>query len=119
MDMELREKVIELAKTLQDYKAVDVTVLDLTKKNTFTDYFIIATATSATHAGGLEKQGSDKAISLDLSQIKKIQKISDGDEWKLIDLGDVVIHIMSEVARKFYALEKLWYDADVIFKSES
>mgnify|MGYP000166522164 CR=1 FL=1 len=59
--MDLQEKVIELAKSLQDYKAADVVVLDLTKKNTFTDYFVIATAGSATHAGGLEKQVSEKA----------------------------------------------------------
>ena len=115
--MDLQEKVIELAKSLQDYKAADVVVLDLTKKNTFTDYFVIATAGSATHAGGLEKQVSEKAAVIDLPPIKKMQKIADGDEWKLLDLGDVVIHIMSEVARKFYSLEKLWYDAEPIFKS--
>ena len=115
--MDVQEKVLELAKSLQDCKAADVVVLDLTKKNTFTDYFVIATASSATHAGGLEKQVSEKASELELSQIKKVQKIADGDEWKLLDLGDVVIHIMSEVARKFYSLEKLWYDAEPIFKS--
>lgn len=115
--MELSEKAIQLAKNLHDYKAVDVIVLDLTDKNVFTDYFIIATSNSATHAGGLEKKVFEEAEQLGLEETQKRQKVSDGDEWKLVDLGSIVIHIMSETARKFYDLEKLWFDTKVLFKA--
>ncbi|MEL3907856.1 MAG: ribosome silencing factor [Treponemataceae bacterium] len=115
--MELSEKAIQIGKTLQDYKAGDVMVLDLTEKNVFTDYFIIATSNSVAHATGLEKKVFEEAEKLNLEETRKLQKISDGDEWKLIDLGLVVIHIMTETARKFYDLEKLWFDTKVLFKA--
>lgn len=112
--MELEEKAIHIAKTLEDYKADHVIVLDLTEKNVFTDYFVIATSSSAVHASGLEKHVLDEAEELGLEEIKKTKKMDDGDEWKLIDLGNIVVHIMTPLARKFYELEKLWYDAKYI-----
>jgi ribosome-associated protein len=41
------------------------------------------------------------------------------DEWRLIDLGAIVIHLMTEKARSFYELERLWGAADVVYKSSS
>lgn len=113
--MNLTKKAIELAKTLEDYKAQNVVVLDLTKKNIFTDYFIIVTSSSETHADGLEKRVYEQAKKLDLAEIKKIKKTNDGSEWKLIDFGDIIVHIMTPIARSFYELEKLWYDAEYIY----
>lgn len=114
--MEANEKAVNLGKKLQDYKGRDVVVLDFTEKSMFTDYFVIATSTSNAHASSLEKRICEEAKKLGLEELKKIRKMSDGDEWKLIDFGIIVVHIMSETARKFYDLEKLWYDAECLFK---
>lgn len=113
--MNISEKAISIAKILEDYKGENVVVLDLSEKNTFTDYFIIASSSSVSHSKGLEKHVFEEAEKLDLKEVKKISKTSDGDEWKLIDLGEIVVHIMTPLARRFYELEKLWYDAKYIF----
>ena len=113
--MNISEKAISIAKILEDYKGENVVVLDLSEKNTFTDYFIIASSSSVSYSKGLEKHVIEEAEKLDLKEVKKISKSSDGDEWKLIDLGEIVVHIMTPLARKFYELEKLWYDAKYIF----
>lgn len=109
--MDVQKIALSLAKTMVDYKGKDVVVLDLTEKNVWTDYFIIVTAGSATHAAGLEKYAEEAAEAAGLERMKTSKKIDDGDDWRLLDFNRIVIHIMSEVARNFYDLEKLWYDA--------
>lgn len=113
-NMELKEKALQLGKTLKEYKGLDVVVLDLTAKNTWTDYFIITTCTSAAHSDGLERHILEEAEKLELDKRKRTRKNDDGEDWKLIDLNEIVIHIMSDVARKFYDLEKLMFDATTL-----
>ncbi|MBQ7611957.1 MAG: ribosome silencing factor [Spirochaetaceae bacterium] len=114
----VKEKALTLAKTLELYKGANVIVLDLSQKNIWTDFFVIATSTSAAHSDGLVRHVLEQAQELELDNIKKLKKIDDGEEWKLIDLGQIVVHIMSEKARSFYELEKLWYDAVPAYKGD-
>ena len=107
---------IELGKLLKDFKAEDTVVLDLREKNIWTDFFIICTVTSAAHAGGLEKRIYEAMPQYGLEEYHTKRKMPDGDEWKLIDLGGIVIHLMSQTARNFYSLEKIWYDSKNILQ---
>lgn len=102
---------MELGKLLKDFKAEDVAVLDLRDKNIWTDFFIICTVNSVAHASGLEKRIYEAMPELGLEAYHTKRKMPDGDEWKLIDLGGIVIHLMSQTARNFYNLEKIWYDS--------
>jgi ribosome-associated protein len=108
---QLTSNAAVLGELLQEHKGQDVSVLDLRGVIDWTDFFIIATASSKTHMDGLERHVKDdcreKGIEIMGSSGFKKSKTID-DEWRLIDLGWAVIHLMNKQARDFYELEKLW-----------
>lgn len=107
----MADAAVAIGRLLREGKASDVVVLDITGKNSFADFFVIATVASATQSQGLQKQvlGALKDLGLEVRPARR--KLPDGDDWVLIDLGDVIVHLMSETARSFYDLEKLWFGA--------
>ena len=108
------EKAIEIAKLMQDGKGSDVTLIDISGLNSWTDYFVIVTVTSSTQQQGLAKQIKDYIKENDLEIHPVNRRSPNGDDWNLIDLGAIVIHLMSAQAREFYNLEKLWFNGKVI-----
>lgn len=114
MEKTLKDKVLEIAQLLEDGKGINVTAIDISKLNSWTDYFVISTVTSGAHWQGLFKQIKDYSKENGLEIHKVHQKATQGDEWNLIDLGPVVVHLMSEEARNFYELEKLWHAGEII-----
>ncbi len=110
----MEEKAIEIAKLMEDGKGNDVTLLDISGLNSWTDYFVIVTVTSSTHWQGLYKQVKDYIKDNDLEIHVTNRKSPDGDDWNLIDLGAIVVHLMSESARSFCDLEKLWHAGKTI-----
>ena len=94
---------------LGDMKARDVIDLDVRAKTTITDHFIIATSTSSRHALAV----SDRVV--DAAKENGVRPLGvegrDAADWILIDLGDVVVHVMQDAARRFYDLEELWRTA--------
>ena len=108
------EKAREIAKLMEDGKGKDVTLLDISGLNSWTDYFVIVTVNSSAHWQGLYKQVKEYIKENDLEIHLTNKKKPDGDDWNLIDLGAIVIHLMSEQARQFYDLEKLWHNGKII-----
>lgn len=91
---------------VEDLKANDIQTIDVEHLTNMMDKIVICTASSSTHA---------KAIAKNLEQELKTNKISilgieggNKADWVLVDIGDVVAHIMLEETRELYALEKLW-----------
>jgi len=111
-----REAAVKLGQLLVDHKGEKVMVLDVSGTNTWADYFIIATVTSSAHSRGLQKYIYEELKGLGLALRPTKRKMPDGDEWLLIDLGDVVVHLMSATARTFYDLEKLWFGVPDLLK---
>ncbi len=109
-----KDNALEIAQILEDGKAENVRVLDVSELNSWTDYFVIATIHSSAHWQGLAKQVKDYTKANDMMIHVANQKTSDGDDWNLIDIGNVVVHLMSETAREFYDLEKLWHAGAVL-----
>ena len=106
----LEEKVLELAKILEDGKGENVCVIDVSGINSWTDYFIIVTANSGSLAHGLYKNIKDFTKENDLQIYVPHRKNPSGDDWILVDMGAIVVHLMSKEARDFYDLEILWFN---------
>jgi ribosome-associated protein len=109
-----KQMALEIAALIEDGKGQDIVVLDVSALNSWTDCFVIATITSSTHHKSLYKfvkdycRDSEGAIEIYVPN----KKIPDGDDWVLIDLGVIVVHLMSSEARGFYDLEKLWHNGE-------
>jgi ribosome-associated protein len=95
---------------LADHSGGDVVVMDMRELNFWTDFFVIATVTSGAHLSGLERHVKDLAGEKGLP-MRCSRKTDSDDEWRLLDLGNVVIHLMSSKSRSFYELERLWSTA--------
>lgn len=91
---------------LEDTKAVDIAELDVRGLTVVMDYMIVAGGTSNRHVKALADHLVEKAAE---QGVKPIGLEGDNDaEWVLVDLGDIVVHIMLPDIRAFYNLEKLW-----------
>ena len=104
---------IETLKTLaidalEELKARDITQLDVAKLTDFTDLMVIASGTSTRHVSALAQNLVEKAKEQGL-QPRGVEG-GDNADWVLVDLGDVIVHVMLPEARALYDLERLWAD---------
>ena len=91
---------------LDDLKAQSVLRLDVRHLTSMTDVMIIASGRSARHVRAVAQALLERCEEVGIKPIGV--EGEDGGEWVLVDLGDVVAHIMVPNVREFYALEKLW-----------
>ncbi|MDR2048497.1 MAG: ribosome silencing factor [Treponema sp.] len=114
------ETVKALCALLEEHRAGDVVALDLRELHSWTDYFIIATVTSGAHRDGLLRHIKDFAGEKGLAMRKGPGKSgrASNDGWSLVDLGTVVIHLMSSSSRSFYELEQLWSSAKTVYPKD-
>ena len=96
-------------KALDDYKALDVVSLDITELTDIADTLVICSGTSKRHVQSMADHVAFQAKSAGFPPIG-VEGQTHG-EWVLIDLGDVIVHIMLPAQREFYSLEKLWSTA--------
>jgi len=100
---ELKQIIIE---ALDDLKATDINILDVTTMTSITDSMIIATGTSSRHVKSLAD------LVIESSKKKGYRPLGSeggpGSEWVLVDLGDIIVHVMTATAREFYDLDGLW-----------
>jgi len=101
------EQMIELAqKVLEDMKAKDVVELDVKGKSSVTDVMLIASGTSKRHVASIADDLIEKVKAAGMLPLGV--EGQDVGDWVLVDLGDIVVHIMMPDARSFYDLERLW-----------
>ena len=100
------------AKALDDKKAKDVMVLKTEGQTVLADYFVICNGTSAPHIKALVDE-VDKQIS-EAGEVMIRREGMRSDIWVLMDFGSVIVHVFTDEARKFYNLERLWSDAEVV-----
>lgn len=98
--------VMDIAKVLEDKKAENVVMLNISNKTDFAEWFVLATALNTTHARALCDELEEKIPLLK----GKVYKREGQGEWLVLDLGDVVVHVFTQEIRNLYHLEKLWSD---------
>ncbi|MBN2646344.1 MAG: ribosome silencing factor [Thiotrichales bacterium] len=104
--MDLQQITNLVVKTLDDSKGRDIQVIDVEGISSFADAMIVCSGTSTTHVRALGshleqafKEAGEPALGVEGGP---------QPDWVLVDLGNVIVHIMTESARAHYALEKLW-----------
>jgi ribosome-associated protein len=91
---------------LENVKAKDIATLDVRKMTSVTDYMVVASGTSNRHVKALADAVADKSRAAGHRPIGV--EGEEGSEWVLLDLQDVLVHVMLPRVREFYNLEKLW-----------
>ena len=107
------EQIAAIAATaLEDKKAKDVKILKTEEQTVLADYFVICNGTSSTHIKALVDE-----VDKELSEAGEPPMRREGlrsDIWVLMDFGSVIVHVFTDEARKFYNLERLWSDSEVV-----
>lgn len=105
------EELVKLATAaLEDVKAQDILCIDVRDKHSITDYMLIATGTSNRQINAMLEKVRENVKA---KGVKPLGEEGRGDsDWVLLDLGDVVVHMMTSAARQFYDLERLWQGAE-------
>lgn len=94
----------------EELKARDVVEIDVIGKSSVTDFMVIASGTSSRHVKSIADEVVKFAKNLGIMPLGV-----EGEreaEWVLVDLGDVLVHVMLPRVREFYALERLWTVGD-------
>jgi ribosome-associated protein len=91
---------------IEDMKARNITIIDVTGKSSVTDTLVICSGTSKRHVSSIAEN-----VIVQCKQIGEAPLSVEGKdvgEWVLVDLGNLVLHVMQDETRDFYQLEKLW-----------
>ena len=114
--MELLEVVKKAVAALEDKKAEDITVIDISEVSSIADYFIIANGSNANQLAAMQ-DAVDEAFYKAGLHAKQIEG-NKNSTWILIDYNDVIVHLFDKEDRLFYDLERIWKDGKVLELSE-
>ena len=107
--MPANELAAVIVKALDAKKGENIQLLKTQDLTTLADYFVICTASSSTHVKTLTDAAAD-----DVGEPVLRREGHRSGSWVLLDYGCVIVHVFQDEARKFYDLERLWSDAEVV-----
>ena len=110
-DFPIDKRVLEV---LEEIKAVDPVLMDVGGISGFADAMIVATGTSTRHIRSMHDALVSAVKEMEISLLGVEGKES--NDWILIDLGDLIVHLMRKETRKFYDLEKFWNNQKLSIK---
>ena len=100
---ELKQLVV---KAIEDLKGENIVEIDVMGKTSVTDVMVIASGTSGRHVKSIANNVADEARKAGVKPLGIEGEVQ--SEWVLVDLGDIVVHVMQPGIREFYDLERLW-----------
>jgi len=104
--MKLAEQIKVVENVIDDLKGEKIVTLNIMKQSDDMEAIIITTGRSIQHVRGIANNVSSEAKRLNMPVLGT--EGTESSEWALVDLGEVVVHVMTEKTREFYKLEKLW-----------
>ena len=114
--MEARELTKLLIEALEDKKAEDIRVIDISKVSVIADYFVIASGNNRNQVQALADNVAETCGRAGVAE-KQIEGY-DSANWILMDYSDVIVHIFSKEDRLFYDLDRIWRDGVLIEKDQ-
>ena len=111
-----KELVREIAKVLNEKKAMDIVAIKTEEVTIVSDYFVIASGTSNTHTKSLADDVEYEIKQRTGIAPEHIEGRATG--WILLDYGTVIVHIFQQENREYYNLERLWADASIVDLSD-
>jgi ribosome-associated protein len=111
--MEISKKMTKIAfDALEDKKAEDIRIIDISGVSVLADYFIIANGNNENQVRALVDNVQDELFKVGY-EAKQVEGYRTGN-WILLDYGDIIVHVFSKEDRLFYDLERIWRDGKSI-----
>lgn len=110
--MELLDIVKQAVNALEDKKAEDITVIDISEVSSIADYFIIANGSNSNQLAAMQ-DAVDEAFYKAGIHAKQVEG-NQNSTWILIDYNDVIVHLFDKEDRLFYDLERIWKDGKIV-----
>lgn len=116
-EKEQSKEITKLAiQALEDKKAEDITVIDISEISVLADYFIIASGTNRNQIQAIT-DNVEEQLGKNGTCVRQIEGY-DTANWVLMDFGDIIVHIFDRENRSFYDLERIWRDGKQISPEE-
>lgn len=115
--MDIRKKQLAVVEALEDVKGRDIVVFDVARQTAYFERVVIASGDSSRQVNALASSVQEKLKALG-ARIVGVEGRRNGD-WVLVDLGDIVVHVMHPAVRSHYNLEELWGDKEVKAKPKA
>jgi ribosome-associated protein len=112
--MDIRKKQLEVVQALEDVKARDISVFNVAKQTAYFERVVIASGDSNRQVNALAARVQERMKELG-ERVAGVEGRRNG-EWVLVDLGDIVVHVMHPAIRSHYNLEELWGEKEVKLK---
>jgi ribosome-associated protein len=114
--MDIRKKQLAVVEALEDVKGRDILVFNVAKQTAYFERVVIASGDSNRQVNALATRVQERMKELG-ERIAGVEGRRNG-EWVLVDLGDIVVHVMHPAVRSHYNLEELWGEKEVKLKPE-
>ncbi len=104
---------LEAARASDDKKSIDIKLYDVRRSSTLTDYFLVATVESAPHASAVQDEIDERVRSV-MGAVGRRRDGGHRANWRVLDYGGLVVHLMNDAARSFFGIERLWETARLV-----
>ena len=109
---ESKKMALLAVEALEDKKAEDITIIDISEVSVLADYFIIADGNNKNQVQAMVDNVQEELFKAGY-EMKQMEGYREGN-WILLDFGDIIIHIFDKENRLFYDLERIWRDGKII-----